>query len=90
MSSIKPLPYPSSFNDNKYSSWGDNTRPCVLCSIGVEFNDYHLLRHSQTTGRAEAFNDALMKEPIKEFDHEPFDFFDDFDGFDFEDVELIE
>ena len=62
MASIKPLPCPTSFNDNKYSSWGDNTRPCVLCSIGAEFSDYHLLRHSQTTGRAEAFNNELLND----------------------------
>jgi hypothetical protein len=81
MSSIRPLPYPTSSNDN--------THPCALCSAGIDFNDFHLLHHSHTTGSAEAFNEALMKEPIEEFEHEPFNFFDDFGDFDFEDVELM-
>jgi len=82
MSSIMPLPYPTS-EDN-------NTAPCALCEAGCPFNYYHLMRHSQTTGRAKAYTDALMKEPVIEYEHEPFDYFEDFEDFDFEDADLFE
>ena len=76
------LPYPTS-EDN-------NTDPCILCEAGYHFNYYHLMRHSNTTGRAEAFTDTLMKESIVEYEHEVFDYFDDFEDFDFEDVDLFQ
>jgi hypothetical protein len=82
MSSIMPLPYPTS-EDN-------SNAPCALCEAGCPFNYYHMMRHSNTTGRAESFTDILMKEPIKEYEHEVFDYFDDFTDFDFEDVDLFE
>ena len=82
MASIRQLPYPTS--EEK-----DDT-PCALCEAGCPFNYYHLMRHSHTTGRAESFVDTLMKEPIIEYEHEPFDYFEDFEDFDFEDADLFE
>ena len=47
-------------------------RPCLLCEIGANLSSYHVMKHETEPKTFQAFQDQLLKEPIREFIHPDF------------------
>ena len=63
--------------------------PCILCEIGCDFTQYHKERHLLDPKKVDDFNDKLLKEPLEEFTHPPFNYFDDIQSIG-SDIEFID